>query len=46
LKQKLEAKLIEIDADSKEELGSYEEDYNLDDVYLAVRDYLRPWVLP
>lgn len=27
-------------------MGSYEEDYQLDELQLAVRDYIRPYVVP
>lgn len=39
--QKLNLKITEIDVDSQDELGSYEEDYNLDEMQVAVRDYIR-----
>lgn len=40
--QKLALKITEIDVDSQDELGSYEEDYNLDEMQIAVRDYIKP----
>lgn len=43
---KLQLTITEIDVDSKDELGSYEEDYSIDDLHIAVRDYIRPYVLP
>lgn len=46
ISQKLVFQITEIDVDSKDELGSYEEDYALDDSSIAVRDYIRPYVLP
>ena len=27
-------------------MGSYEEDYNIDDLNLAIRDYIKPCELP
>ena len=39
-------KITEIEVDSQDELGSYEEDYALEDMQLVVRDYVRPYVLP
>lgn len=44
--QKLQIQITEIDVDSKDELGSYEEDYNIDELQLAVRDYIRPYLIP
>lgn len=43
---KLQLQITEIDVDSKDELGSYEEDYSIEDVHVAVRDYIRPYILP
>lgn len=43
---KLSLQIAEIDADSKDELGSYEEDYALEDLTLAIRDYIKPYALP
>jgi hypothetical protein len=38
--------ITEIDVDSKDELGSYEEDYKVEDLALAVKDYIRHHTLP
>jgi len=38
--QKLALKITEIDVDSKDELGSYEEDYALEPMHILVKDYL------
>jgi len=38
--QKLQLKITEIEVDSQDELGSYEEDYALEPMNIAVRDYL------
>ena len=39
-------KITEIDVDSKDELGSYEEDYALEPMHILVKDYLTPSVQP
>ena len=41
ISQKLQVKITEIDVDSQEEIGSYEEDYNLEESSIAVRDYMK-----
>lgn len=46
ISQKLSMKITEIDIDSQDELGSYEEDYVLDDVSIAVRDYVKAYPIP
>jgi hypothetical protein len=38
--------ITEIDIDSKDELGAYEDDYALDDLSILVRDYIKPLALP
>ena len=38
--QKLSIKITEIDVDSGDELGSYPEDYALEEVAIAVKDYV------
>lgn len=38
--QKLALKITEIEVDSKDELGSYEEDYALEPMHILVKDYL------
>ena len=45
LQQKLALKITEIDIDSQDEVGSYEEEYPLDEVHLAVRDYITSFAL-
>lgn len=40
ISQKLAIKITEIDVDSKDELGSYEEDYSLEPMHILVKDYL------
>ena len=40
IQQKLQLKITEIDVSSQDDLGSYEEDYALDAMTIAVRDYL------
>ena len=40
LSQKLQIKITEIEVDSQDEIGSYDEDYALEPVTIAVRDYL------
>mmetsp|Transcript_34318 Transcript_34318/g.25390 ORF Transcript_34318/g.25390 Transcript_34318/m.25390 type:complete len:80 (+) Transcript_34318:1491-1730(+) len=40
LSQKFVLTITEIDVDSQEEQGSYEDDYTLDDVHLLIRDYI------
>lgn len=44
--QKLQLTITEIDVDSKDELGSYEEDYDLEAMHILVKDYLAPAVQP
>jgi len=46
ISQKLALKITEIDVDSGEELGSYPEDYALDEVAVAVKDYVVAQALP
>jgi len=46
INQKLSIKITEIDVDSQDELGSYPEDYSLDEVNIAVRDYIKAYPLP
>lgn len=46
LSNKLTFTITEIDIDSKEELGAYEDDYALDDLSILVRDYIKPLALP
>lgn len=44
--QKLQFYITEIDVDSQEKLGGYDEDYALDDLTLTVKDYIRANPLP
>lgn len=46
INQKLSFRITEIDVDSQDELGSYEEDYNLDEVSIAVKDYVKAYPIP
>jgi hypothetical protein len=46
IQQSLSLTITEIDVDTEEEIGSYEEDYALDTVSLAVRDYVKADVIP
>lgn len=46
IKQSLSFTITEIDVDTEEEIGSYEEDYELDAVELAVRDYIKADLIP
>jgi len=38
--------ITEIDVDTEEEIGSYDEDYDVPDVMLAIRDYVKPDLIP
>jgi UDP-glucose 4-epimerase len=40
ISQKLAFTITEIDVETEEEVGSYEEDYEFPDVQIAVRDYI------
>ena len=46
IKQQLSFTITEIDVDTEEEIGSYEEDYDLDQIQLAVRDYVKADLIP
>jgi hypothetical protein len=46
INQKLSIKITEIDVDSQDELGSYPEDYAIDEVSIAVKDYIKAYSLP
>lgn len=46
INQNLALTITEIDVDSKDDLGSYEEDYALKELQLAVKDYITPEVVP
>lgn len=45
VQQKLSMKITEIDIDSQDELGSYDEEYKLDEVTIAVKDYIKNYPL-
>lgn len=38
--------ITEIDVDTEDEVGSYEEDYDLSEVSVAIRDYIKAEVVP
>ncbi len=38
--------ITEIDVDTEEEVGSYEEDYDLAEVSVAIRDYIKSDLVP
>ena len=38
--------ITEIDVDTEDEVGSYEEDYDLNEVSLAIRDYIKADLIP
>jgi hypothetical protein len=38
--------ITEIDVDTEEDIGSYEEDYDVPDTVLGVRDFVKPEILP
>lgn len=46
VQQKLNFVITEIDVDTEEDIGSYEEDYDVPDVVFAMRDYVKPEVIP
>lgn len=46
IKQGLSFTITEIDVDTEEEQGSYDEDYDLDDACVAVRDYMKADLIP
>lgn len=46
ISQKLTFTITEIDVDTEEEVGSYEEDYSVSDVQLVLSDYMRAEILP
>ena len=41
IKQTLKMTITEIDVDTEDEVGSYEEDYDVDEVQISVRDYMK-----
>jgi len=46
IKQALSMTITEIDVDTEEEVGSYEEDYDLNEVSVAIRDYIKADLIP
>lgn len=46
IQQNLTFTITEIDLDTEEEAGSYEEDYDVEDVSIAVRDYVKAELIP
>lgn len=46
IQQKLNFTITEIDVETEEEIGSYEEDYDVPDVQLSIRDYVKPDLIP
>ncbi len=46
IKSALTMTITEIDVDTEEEVGSYEEDYDLAEVSVAIRDYIKSDLVP
>ena len=46
VQQKLTFVITEIDVDSQDEVGSYEEEYDVPEVAIAIRDYIKPDLVP
>ena len=46
VQSKLSFTITEIDVDTEDEIGSYEEDYALGEVQLTMSDYVKPEILP
>lgn len=46
VKSKLSFTITEIDVDTEDEIGSYEEDYSLGEIQLNMSDYVKPEILP
>lgn len=46
VKASLTMTITEIDVDTEEEVGSYEEDYDLNEVTVAIRDYIKADLVP
>lgn len=46
IQQKLTFVITEIDVDSQEEVGSYDEEYDIPEVSIAIRDYIKPDLVP
>lgn len=46
IQQALSYTITEIDVDTEEEVGSYEDDYDLDEAEVAIRDYIKADLIP
>jgi len=46
MQQKLTLTITEIDVDTEDEIGSYEEDYPVSDVQIVMADYVKHEILP
>lgn len=46
LSQILTFTITEIDIDTEDEIGSYEEEYAVADVQLVIGDYMKPELIP
>lgn len=46
VEQRMTFVITEIDVDSQEEVGSYEEEYDIPEVAIAIRDYIKPDLVP
>mmetsp|Transcript_25968 Transcript_25968/g.32336 ORF Transcript_25968/g.32336 Transcript_25968/m.32336 type:complete len:110 (+) Transcript_25968:2227-2556(+) len=46
VKASLAMTITEIDVDTEDEVGSYEEDYDLSEVTVAIRDYIKAELVP
>lgn len=46
IKASLSMTIAEIDVDTEEEVGSYEEDYDLNEMSIAIRDYIKADLVP
>lgn len=46
IEQKMTFVITEIDVDSQDEVGSYDEEYDIPEVSIAIRDYIKPDLVP
>lgn len=46
VQQSLTLEITEIDVETEDEVGSYEEDYDVDEVQIATRDYMKADLIP
>lgn len=46
VKASLSMMIAEIDVDTQDEVGSYEEDYDINEVSVAIRDYIKADLVP